>query len=150
MNLQKGNTNHVIYMKRRGHISIDDIENAPELSDEIKPPSNATKYMHNQSVPKQDPAKLTRMKLWDSFAQMKRYPNYFEYWILEDADLMESELIRLGLVDGYNENDLKLEYSGNILEATDVRETDHHVADIMTPIEEEKKDVKPATQLQLF
>ena len=25
-------------MKRRGYISIDDIKNAPELSDEIKPP----------------------------------------------------------------------------------------------------------------
>ena len=137
-------------MKRRGYISINDIENAPELSDEIKPPSNAKKYMHNQSVPKQDPAKLTRMKLWDSFAQMKRYPNHFEYWILEDADLMESELIRLGLGEGYNGNDLKLEYSGNILEATDVRVADHHFADIITPIEETKKNVEPATQLQLF
>ena len=135
---------------RKGYISINDIKNAPELSDEIKPPSKARIYMHNQSVPKQDPAKLTRMKLWDSFAQMKRYPNYFERWMMDEADLMEAELIRLGLGEVYNENDLKQEYDGNILEATDVREADHHVADIVNPIEEEKKDVKPATQLQLF
>tara|TARA_B110000971_G_C19783332_1_gene396372 strand:- start:227 stop:616 length:390 start_codon:yes stop_codon:yes gene_type:complete len=127
---------------KRGYINLTDIKNAPELSDEIKPPSNAKKYMHNQSVPKQDPTKLTMMKLWDSFAQMRRYPNYFERWIMDEADLMEAELIRLGIDEGYNEDDLKQEYSGNILEATD--------ADIITPIEETKKDVKSATQLQLF
>jgi hypothetical protein len=82
------------------------------------------------------------MKLWDSFAQMRRYPNRFERWIMDEADLMEAELIRLGINEGYNEDDLKQEYSGNILEATD--------ADIITPIEETKKDVKSATQLQLF
>lgn len=127
---------------KRGYINLTDIKNAPELSDEIKPPSIAKKYMHNQSVPKQDPTKLTMMKLWDSFAQMRRYPNYFERWIMDEADLMEAELIRLGIDEGYNEDDLKQEYSGNILEATD--------ADIITPIEETKKDVKSATQLQLF
>ena len=129
---------------KRGYINLTDIKNAPKLSDEIKPPRNAKKYMHNQSLPKQDPTKLTMMKLWDSFAQMRRYPNYFERWIMDEADLMEAELIRLGIDEGYNEDDLKEEYSGKILEATD--------ADIITPIEKTKTktNVKPQPQLSLF
>ena len=127
---------------KSGYINLTDIKNAPELSDGIKPPRNAKKYMHNQSLPKQDPTKLTMMKLWDSFAQMRIYPNYFERWIMDEADLMEVELIRLGIDEGYNEDDLKEEYSGNILEATD--------ADIITPIEKTKTNAKPQPQLSLF
>lgn len=152
-------------MSRRGYISIDDIKNAPELSDEIKPPKKERPLYR---PPKGHYKELTKDfwngdKLitppepstgWIDYGEGKIEVGFYEgsrrvFW-KRDKDgkklyYWDTYTSWFVLPDGK-----KWDKDGNLIEATDDRGTDHHVADILNPIEEEKKDVKPATQLQLF
>ena len=91
------------------------------------------------NLPKLEPSKLNSELLWDSYDQMERYPERFERWMLEEADLFGS------IVDhDSDEIDDTEEIHPNQSEVKKGNE-----AQALFPLIE-KKNVKPPEQLSLF
>ena len=90
-------------------------------------------------LPNLEPSKLNSELLWDSYDQIKKYPERFERWMLEEADMYENASCQNS--EEYGCTRKKRLNQSKIKRENQVQE--------LFPLKE-KKNIKPPEQLSLF